>query len=114
MQKTKSEHEIQNEIRLAITKNNLGISFRANVGNFRTQDGRWVSTGLPNGFPDLFGFTKQGKFFAIEVKDAKGQPRADQIRFHNFLLKEKIIHGIARSADDAIKILQGGLIGYGY
>lgn len=110
----KSEHEIQSEIMLAVSARHCTI-FRANVGKFKTQDGRWVSTGLPNGYPDLFGFIHgSNKIFFIEVKNATGRPRPDQIRFHKFLQKNKVIHGIARSPEDALKIIDKELVGYGY
>ncbi len=51
----KSEHVIQNEIQIALSKHQCTV-FRANVGKIRLPDGRLFTTGLPNGFPDLFGF----------------------------------------------------------
>lgn len=109
-----SEHTIQKQIQLALSTHQCTV-FRANVGKFKTQDGRWVSTGLPNGFSDLFGFIHgSNKIFFIEVKNATGRPRPDQIRFHNFLQKNKVIHGIARSPEDALKIIDKELIGHGY
>lgn len=107
------EHDIQNLIQIKLTENNCRV-FRANVGKVKTIDGRWFDTGLPKGFPDLFGFTKDGLFFAIEVKSKTGRIRDDQIRFHEFLNNWNIVHGIARSTDDAIKIVNERLIGYGY
>ncbi|MCZ3587483.1 VRR-NUC domain-containing protein, partial [Lactobacillus gasseri] len=52
--------------------------------------------------------------FYIEVKNATGKPREDQIRFHHMLTSHNIIHGIARSVDDARMIVEGGLVGYGF
>lgn len=78
-------------------------------------DGRWFDTGLPNGFCDLFGFIHQDKqIFFIEVKNETGRIRQDQIVFHNFLQKNHVIHGIARSVDDALTIVDNSLVGYGY
>ena len=57
--------------------------------------------------------TKNGDIM-MSVKNEKGKPRADQIRFHEMLTKREIIHGIARSAGDAVKIVEEGLIGYGF
>ena len=64
-----TEHELQNLIRLHISENKLGTMFRANVGSGWTgtvhkssarsvtsYGARRFSTGLPAGFPDLFGF----------------------------------------------------------
>lgn len=54
------------------------------------------------------------QIFFIEVKSKTGKPRPDQIRFHEFLASHNVIHGIVRSVDDALKIVNEGLIGYGY
>lgn len=110
----KSEHQIQLEIQLALSKHHCTV-FRANVGKIRTPDGRWFTTGLPSGYPDLHGFRwVDNQIFYIEVKNYKGKPRPDQIRFHKFLQSHHVIHGIARSAEDALMIVDGGLCGYGY
>ena len=112
--KNKSEHDIQNEIMLAVSQNACSI-IRINVGKFKLPDGRWFTTGAPKGHPDLYGFRwSDTKIFYIEVKAKNGKPSDDQVRFHNFLQSHKVIHGIARSSEDAIKIIKGGLVGYGY
>jgi hypothetical protein len=100
------EIDIQNSIRLAL--NPYAICFRANVGVFSTADGRKVSTGLPKGFSDLFGFRKSdGKIFFIEVKNEKGRLRADQEHFIETMKQYGAIVGVARSPEDAIRIIQG-------
>ena len=109
-----AEIDIQNAIRREVAKQGHFI-YRANVGKVRMQDGRWFDTGLPSGFPDTFGFRSTDKqIFFIEVKNEKGKPRDVQVRFHEFLTKQNVIHGIARSAEDALKIVEEGLIGYGF
>lgn len=108
------EHKIQNDIRVAVSKNNCRI-FRTNVGKVRMADGRWFDTGLPKGFPDLMGFRLSDKqIFFIECKNEKGKPRPDQIQFHKFLNQCGVIHGIARSVEDALKIIDEELVGYGF
>lgn len=110
----KSEHAIQNEIQLALSQHKCTV-FRANVGKIRLPDGRFFSTGLPSGFPDLVGFRwTDGKIFFIEVKNAKGRLRPDQIVFHKMLASHNIIHGTARSVEDALMTVDGGIVGYGY
>ena len=106
---SESEHSIQSKIQIELSKHGCTV-FRANVGKMRTPDGRFFSTGLPSGFPDW----SDGKAFYIEVKKATGKPREDQIRFHHMLTSHNIIHGIARSVDDARMIINGGLVGYGF
>ncbi|CAB52513.1 hypothetical protein [Lactobacillus phage phiadh] len=52
---SESEHSIQSKIQIELSKHGCTV-FRANVGKMRTPDGRFFSTGLPSGFPDLSGF----------------------------------------------------------
>lgn len=78
-------------------------------------DGRFFSTGLPSGHPDLYGFRwVDNQVFYIEVKSKTGKPRDDQIRFHEFLQSHGVIHGIARSVSDALMIVDGSLVGLGF
>lgn len=98
------ESNIQNSIRLALVP--YAIVFRANVGVFKTADGRTISSGLPKGFSDLFGFRKSdGKMFFIEVKNEKGRLREDQIHFIEAMKKNGAIAGVARSPEQAISII---------
>lgn len=108
-----AEAEIQNKIRVAVSKDGKTI-FRANVGRVRTEYGRWFETGLPNGFPDLFGFDENGMMFFIEVKNETGKPRPDQITFHKMLMRKNIVHGIARSPEQALKIINNHEVGTGF
>lgn len=100
----KSEATIQNEIRIALSK--YAIVFRGNVGTFFTADGRPIKTGLPRGFSDLFGFRKHdGKMFFLETKNKNGRTSVYQDRFLNEMQKYDVITGVARSAEDALKII---------
>ena len=111
---TESEHTIQKQIQVALSQHKCSV-FRTNVGKVLLKDGRWFDTGLPQGFPDLMGFRwVDNQFFCIEVKSKTGKPSDDQIRFHNMLVSHNIIHGIARSVQDALMIVDGGLVGYDY
>ena len=108
------EHQIQSGIEAALRLNGCEV-YRGNVGLAYTKDGRAFRTGLPAGFPDLFGFKKKNqKMFFIEGKTPTGRIRQSQINFHMALMHDKAIHGIARSIDDALKIVNEELIGYGY
>ena len=92
-----SEHELQNKIRIAVGKERAATLFRANVGKAWTgkktiycgdmitlHEARPFSTGLPIGFPDLFGLRtveitpemvgkKLAVFAFIEVKTKQGR-----------------------------------------
>lgn len=108
-----SEQSIQNEIMVHLSMCGYTV-FRTNAGKVKTDTGAVIKL-LPKGHFDLYGYNpKNQKIFYIEVKNAKGRPRQEQISFHKKLFKDNIIHGIARSTDDAIKIVEEGLVGYGF
>lgn len=69
-------------------------------------NGRYFDTGLPKGYPDLFGFRhSDGKIFFIEVKNEIGRLRPEQKAFRKFAKHYPVLYGVARSADDAVKIV---------
>ena len=99
------EHAIQNAIRIALSDRTT--VFRANVGSGITYDGRHFDTGLPKGFSDLFGFRhSDGRIFFIEVKTPKGRVSEAQKNFITQMRSCGAIAGVARSVDDALKIIQ--------
>lgn len=103
------EAAIQDSIRVALAQAGY-VVFRTNVGKVKTADGRWFGSGLPEGFPDLFGFKpSNGKIFFIEVKTPVGHRRKDQINFANFLRDKCSIYGVARSDEEAVKIVRDEL-----
>ena len=101
------ETKIQNEIRIALSKHDCTV-FRANVGKVMMNNGRWFDTGLPKGHPDLYGFRhSDGKCFYVEVKTKTGRLRDDQKRFAEYVRQFPVLYGVARSAEDAINIIEG-------
>jgi len=99
------ESDVQNSIRLAL--NPYAVIFRANVGTVKTADGRYFNTGLPKGYSDLSGYRKSdGKAVFIEVKNEKGKLRKDQEHFLNAMKQYPVIVGVARSPEDAIRIVE--------
>lgn len=129
------EHDLQNEIRLHVAREHLGTLFRANVGQGWTGkvqrmhltpdtntilliNPRPFSTGLPVGFPDLFGFVpvtitpdmvgrQVAVFAAVEVKQKTGRVSVKQRDMLAFLQRQGARAGIARSVDEAARILSG-------
>lgn len=99
-----SESLIQKQIMVGLSKAGHTV-FRANVGTVRTADGRIFKTGLPKGFSDLFGVTKTGKPFFIEVKNETGRVRAEQIKFLEVMKGKGAFCGVARSAKEALEIV---------
>lgn len=76
--------------------------FRANVGKWKTEDGRWVTTGLPVGFSDLFGFRPDGRAFFAEVKSATGRVRPEQQAFLDAMRARGAVAVVTRSADEIV------------
>lgn len=101
------EHAIQNAIRLALK--DICVMFRINVGSARTISGNYLTTGVPKGFSDLFGFRKSdGKAVFIEVKTPKGRASKEQLRFIEKMIADGAIAGICRSTEDALRLVNGG------
>lgn len=99
-----TERDIQNSIRNETA--DIAMLFRANVGQGFTKDGRFFSTGLPKGFSDLFGFRlSDGRAVFIEVKTATGRVRPEQEKFIECMREYGALAGIARSVEDARKII---------
>ncbi len=102
------EKDIQNEIRLAL--NPYAVVFRINVGTFMTDTGQFVSTGVPRGFSDLFGVRRSdGRAIFIEVKNEKGRTSKYQDNFLRQMKKSGAIVGVARSGEEAIRIVKEGI-----
>lgn len=80
----KLEHDIQNEIRIWCGEHDL-LAIRINVGQGYTKDGRFFTTGAPNGYPDLTILGKNGFCCYCETKTPVGRLRKDQIEFHKIL-----------------------------
>jgi len=103
------EQATQDSIRVVLAQAGY-IVFRTNVGKVKTADGRWFDSGLPTGFPDLMGYKPEnGRIFFIEVKTKTGKRRRDQVLFANGLRNKHVIYGVARSADEAVKIVKNEL-----
>lgn len=99
------EHAIQNAVRIALSE--YATVFRANVGSGVTYDGRHFETGLSKGFSDLFGFRhSDGRIFFIEVKTPSGRLSSCQKNFLEQMRNYGAIAGVARSVDDAVRIIQ--------
>nr|DAO19824.1 MAG TPA: Nuclease [Caudoviricetes sp.] len=65
------------------------------------------AAGAPKGTSDLIGIRRDdGKFVAIECKTPRGRLREDQKLFIDAILKSNGIAGVARSAEDALNLLE--------
>lgn len=101
---SKTEANIQREIMLALSQAGCTV-WRNNTGAFKDGD-RFIKYGLRKGSSDLIGITKCGRFLAVEVKTAKGRATNDQLNFINVVKSKNGIAFIARSAEEALRLLQ--------
>jgi len=124
-----SEHKIQNECRLALSQHKRGVYWRANVGQawtgnriVRNRDGsltiyepRPFQTGLPKGFPDLFGMTDVTitpemvghtlpVYTGLEVKRPGKKPSEQQAKHLSLLQRRGALAGVVTSPDDALAL----------
>ena|ERR1035437_757814 len=93
-----SETSIMKDIQLEISR--LGHRcWRNNVGFATTRNGCNIRYGLCVGSSDLIGFTKDGRFLAIEVKTATGKPTDEQINFIDAVNRAGGVGFICRSVE---------------
>ena len=109
------ETRLQNEISCALSE--YGLTFRTNAGKF-WQGNRVYSreyqqyvlkdlrpvVGLCEGFSDTL-FIGKNKVAFIEVKTPRGKIRPEQERFLETMRRYGHSAGIARSVDDALRLI---------
>jgi len=109
------ESDIQDTIRL-LSRGDLRL-FRNNVGMAWTKRGIPVRYGLHVGSPDLVGWRRTvitpdmvGRTVAVavgvEVKSRRGSASEDQARFLTHMQDFGAIAGVARSADDVLRLIE--------
>ena len=110
-----TESDIQSLIRQQVGNGPVRL-FRNNVGATKDARGRLIRYGLAKGSADLIGWVARkitpgdvgrtmAQFVSIEVKSLTGKPRPDQIAWQDFVNQAGGRAGIARSVDDAVKII---------
>ncbi len=113
---SKSESTIQNEIRLELS--NYGVVLRLNSGKFWQGERVWCEQfkqyvlinlrpvqGTPEGTPDLLFLGENNNVAFIECKTKKGAAREKQKRFIEIMHNYGIKADLARSPEDALKII---------
>ena len=105
------ETRISDEIRLALSdscvlaRSPAGLFYQGKRVKNTIVNIRPVSV-LIKGWPDLTGFRRSdGKAVFIEVKTAKGRPSPEQINFIELAKRSGALAGIARSVEDAERIV---------
>lgn len=113
---SKSESSIQSEIRLALSE--YGIVLRLNAGKayggtheWDARRNQYILTNIrpialcPKGTADLLFIGQNGQVAFIECKDNKGKLRDEQKRFLTMMQQYGYRCGVARSVEDALKII---------
>lgn len=126
-----SEKEIQDAARIALSRNQKGFYFRVNIGSawvssqkpiklgggdIILKNARPFDTGIPSGFPDIFGITeititpemvgqKIGIFTGLEAKSPKGHASKSQKNMLEKIIKSGGIAGVFRTPEEAVEIV---------
>lgn len=98
------EHDVQNEIRIWCGEHDM-LAFRANVGSGYTRDGRYFTTGLPEGFPDLIVLTNYGRTIYVECKTKVGRARKAQKILHYQMRRRNHVVLMPRSLNEFIEMI---------
>ena len=114
----KSENRIQSEIRLALSEH--GVVLRLNSGKFWQGKRVWSNEfnqfvlidlrpvqGCPEGTPDLLFLGEENNVAFVECKTKTGTAREKQKRFIEIMHQYGIKAALARSVEDALKIIGG-------
>ena len=111
----KSEQDIQNLIRLALSERGI-LNFRNNVGCLKDATGRMVRYGLYPGSSDIIAIqpvviTQEivgsivGVFCAIEVKKPGKKPTPEQLNFIEAIRRHGGVAGVAHGVEDLAGLL---------
>lgn len=96
------EQRLTKEIMLYCSAKNW-LCFHQNVGTIKTNDNRYVRTGLPKGWPDLLIITDKGQALFCETKIHPRKPTADQIKMIDILCKRGFLAFVAYSLEEFIE-----------
>ena len=114
-----SETKIQNLILMSLSKAGclvfrnesagawVGKVLHKDANQVTLTDARMIRFGLAVGSADIIGIAPCGRFLAIEIKTSKGRPTKEQLRFIDAVNNAGGIAGIARSVEDALKLIRG-------
>jgi len=80
--------------------------FRNNVGKVEGADGRYHVFGLCVGSSDLIGWTRDGRFAAIEVKLPGRKATREQMAFIDAVIRAGGRAGVATSPAEAVAIME--------
>ncbi len=100
-----SEADLMRDIQVAVSTCGHRV-FRNNIGVCQDGRGNYIRYGVCNpGGSDLLGWTKDGRFLAIEVKGPKGRLTKEQEAFLGAVQRSGGVSICAKSVDDVLLIL---------
>lgn len=99
-----SEGEIQSRIMIALSYCPVVAWAHITTSGTVRRRGKFITVGIP-GMPDIIGQLRSGKLFGIEVKTGSGKVSDEQQKFIDLINDNNGVSGIARSVDDALRIL---------
>lgn len=102
-----AERVLQNKIILALSKEGCLI-WNNDTGAVKdARTGRYIKYGLAVGSADLVGVCPDGVALFCEVKTATGRASQEQRNFIAACRRNNARAGIARSVEDALRIMKG-------
>lgn len=105
-----AERALQNKIILALSKAGC-LAWNNDTGKVQNaRTGLWVSYGLCVGSSDIVGICPDGIALFVEVKTPTGRASKEQRDFITACRRNGARAGIARSVEDAILIMNGGIL----
>jgi hypothetical protein len=107
MPSNRKEANIVNDCLVALSAAGC-LVWRQNTGALRDGNGRLVRYGLCKGSSDIVGICQDGRFLAVECKADGGRLSEAQDTFLAAVIKAGGRAGVARCADDALRIASGG------
>ena len=109
MQRNNNESMLLSEIIKALYDKGYKV-FRVNAGRVIDQKtGRRFRMGVPAGYPDLYGYRKDGRIFYLEVKVKPNKATDKQLDFITEAKKNGALAGVVYSVQEALDIVEGAL-----
>ena len=101
---TQIHNKLQNDILVALSRQNLGLFWSNATGAGKSPTGEWIRYGLV-GSSDILGVVNGGYFVGIEVKTGSGVQSPGQINFESAVKKRGGYYFVARNIPDTLLVV---------
>ena len=93
-----------------VFRNNTGLAWQGQkiheqAGVVTLKNPRMIRFGLCVGSSDIIGWTRDGRFLAVEVKVGKGRQTKEQAAFIEAVRAGGGVAGVVRSVEEAIELV---------